>query len=130
VSGRPAGCRTVVVPHADARVATTSGWRTPAGGIWRAALGLVVGAAVFTVLSSWLDRRAQRGREQSHGSEKLDVDAAAEEKRPSSASTSGAAGIALLAAVTLMPEAYDKGGPLVALSTTAGFVLSFVLATL
>lgn len=31
---------------------------------------------------------------------------------------------------TLMPEAYEKGGPLVALSTTAGFVLSFVLATL
>jgi ZIP family zinc transporter len=31
---------------------------------------------------------------------------------------------------TLMPEAYEKGGPLVALSTTGGFVLSFVLATL
>jgi ZIP family zinc transporter len=31
---------------------------------------------------------------------------------------------------TLMPEAYEKGGPLVALSTTAGFVLSFVLSTL
>jgi ZIP family zinc transporter len=29
-----------------------------------------------------------------------------------------------------MPEAYEKGGPAVALSTTAGFVLSFVLATL
>ena len=200
------------------------------GGIWRAAVGLIVGAAVFTVLSAWLDRRAQGGREQSHGSETLDVDAAAQEKRPSSASTSGAAGLALLAAVTLdgvpenvalgvslgggtgglallaaifvsnfpealvgsasmraqgrsqgfilgtwltcaalltlavivgagplsnaspetislplafaagavlasladtlMPEAYEKGGPTVALSTTAGFVLSFVLATL
>lgn len=31
---------------------------------------------------------------------------------------------------TLMPEAYEQGGPLVALSTTAGFVLSFLLATL
>ena len=31
---------------------------------------------------------------------------------------------------TLMPEAYEKGGPLVALSTTGGFVLSFVLSTL
>jgi ZIP family zinc transporter len=31
---------------------------------------------------------------------------------------------------TLMPEAYEDGGPAVALSTAAGFVLSFVLATL
>ncbi len=31
---------------------------------------------------------------------------------------------------TLMPEAYEKGGPTVALSTAAGFVLSFYLATL
>ncbi len=31
---------------------------------------------------------------------------------------------------TLMPEAYEKGGALVALSTTSGFVLSFLLATL
>ncbi len=31
---------------------------------------------------------------------------------------------------TLMPEAYEQGGPTVALSTAAGFVLSFVLATL
>jgi ZIP family zinc transporter len=30
---------------------------------------------------------------------------------------------------TLMPEAYEKGGPIVAVSTTAGFVLSFVLST-
>jgi ZIP family zinc transporter len=28
-----------------------------------------------------------------------------------------------------MPEAYEQGGPTVALSTTAGFVLSFVLST-
>jgi len=31
---------------------------------------------------------------------------------------------------TLMPEAYEQGGPTVALSTTAGFLLSFVLSTL
>jgi ZIP family zinc transporter len=31
---------------------------------------------------------------------------------------------------TLMPEAYEDGGPAVALSTAAGFVLSYVLATL
>lgn len=200
------------------------------GGIWRAAIGLVVGAVVFTVLSALLDRLAQGRRPQADGSEKLDVDAAAADRAPSSASTGGAAGLALLAAVTLdgvpenvalgvslgegtgglallaaifvsnfpealvgsasmreqgrsgtfilgtwlacaalltlavvlgagplsaaspqtlslplafaagavlasladtlMPEAYEKGGPLVALSTTAGFVLSFVLATL
>ena len=42
------------------------------------------------------------------------------------------AGGAVLASLadTLMPEAYEKGGPLVALSTTAGFGLSFVLSTL
>ncbi len=31
---------------------------------------------------------------------------------------------------TLMPEAYEQGGPTVALSTAAGFLASFVLATL
>jgi zinc transporter, ZIP family len=29
---------------------------------------------------------------------------------------------------TLMPEAFEHGGPAVALSTAAGFVLSFVLS--
>ncbi|GAA0810940.1 ZIP family metal transporter [Spirilliplanes yamanashiensis] len=200
------------------------------GGIWRAALGLIVGAVVFTVLSAWLDRVARGGRPEEHGSEKLDPDAAASDRAASAASRSGAAGLALLAAVTLdgvpenvalgvslgegtgglallaaifvsnfpealvgsasmraqgrsqtfilgtwlacaalltvavvvgagplsgadpetislplafaagavlasladtlMPEAYEKGGPTVALATTAGFVLSFVLATL
>jgi ZIP family zinc transporter len=200
------------------------------GGIWRAAIGLIVGALVFTVLSAWLDRAAHPGHDEPHGSDKLDPDAAATDRAPSAASTSGAAGIALLAAVTLdgvpenlalgislregtgglallaaifasnfpealvgsasmreqgrsqkfivgtwltcaalltvavvvgagplsqtspeaisvplafaagavlasladtlMPEAYEKGGPLVAMSTTAGFVLSFVLSTL
>ena len=200
------------------------------GGMWRAALGLIVGAVIFTGLSAWLDRLAEGRQKESQGSEKLDPDAAASDEAPSTASTTGAAGIALLAAVTLdgvpenvalgvslgegtgglallaaifvsnfpealvgsasmreqgrsqrfvfgtwlgcaalltlavvlgagplssaspetislplafaagavlasladtlMPEAYAKGGPLVALSTTAGFVLSFVLATL
>ena len=200
------------------------------GGIWRASLGLIAGAVVFTLLSQRLDRVAEGRREEDHGSEKLDVDAAAQNAAPSPASTSGAAGLALLAAVTLdgvpenlalgvslgggtgglallaaifvsnfpealvgsasmraqgrsqtfilgtwtvcaalltlavvvgagplsgaapetislplafaagavlasladtlMPEAYEQGGPAVALSTTAGFVLSFVLATL
>lgn len=200
------------------------------GGIWRAALGLIAGAVVFTFVSQRLDRLAEGHREEDHGSEKLDVDAAAQDETASPASVSGAAGLALLAAVTLdgvpenlalgvslgegtggfallaaifvsnfpealvgsasmraqgrsqkfifgtwaacavlltlavvvgagplsatspetislplafaagavlasladtlMPEAYEQGGPTVALSTAAGFVLSFVLATL
>lgn len=199
------------------------------GGIWRAALGLLAGAVVFTVISQRLDRMAEGHREVDHGSEKLDVDAAAQDAAPSPASVSGGAGLALLAAVTLdgvpenialgvslgdgsggiallaaifvsnfpealvgsasmrtqgrshafilgtwtlcalllilavvigagplsaatpetlslplafaagavlasladtlMPEAYERGGPTVALSTAAGFILSFVLST-
>jgi zinc transporter, ZIP family len=200
------------------------------GGIWRAAAGLIVGALLFTLLSQRLDRLAEGHRKADHGSEKLDADAAASDTPTSAASVSGAAGLALLAAVTLdgvpenialgvslgegtgglallaaifvsnfpealvgsasmqaqgrsqrfilgvwticaivlalavvvgagplstarsetlslplafaagavlasladtlMPEAYEQGGPTVALSTTAGFVLSFVLATM
>ncbi len=200
------------------------------GGLWRSVLGLVVGAVVFTVVSQQLDRMAEGHQEEDHGSEKLDTDAPASDSAASPASVSGAAGLALLAAVTLdgvpenvalgvslgegsgglallaaifvsnfpealvgsasmraqgrsqafiigvwtvcavvlalavvlgagplssaspetlslplafaagavlasladtlMPEAYEQGGPAVALSTTAGFVLSFYLATL
>lgn len=200
------------------------------GGIWRAAAGLIVGAVVFTVISQRLDRLAQGRQQEDHGSEKLDPDAAAADRPAATASVSGAAGLALLAAVTLdgipenvalgvslgegtgglallaaifvsnfpealvgsasmqaqgrsqryilglwtlcavlltlavvigagplsrtspetlslplafaagavlasladtlMPEAYEQGGPTVALSTTAGFVLSYVLSTL
>ena len=200
------------------------------GGIWRAAIGLLIGAVVFTVISHQLDRWAEGHHEEDHGSEKLDQDAAASDASPSAASVSGSAGWALLAAVTLdgvpeniamgvslgegtgglallaaifasnfpealvgsasmraqgrsqsfivgvwavcallltmavvfgagplssadpetlslplafaagavlasladtlMPEAYEQGGPAVALSTAAGFVLSFVLATM
>jgi zinc transporter, ZIP family len=76
------------------------------GGIWRAALGLAVGAVVFTVVSLWLDRMAEGHRKDDHGSEKLDLDAAAKDAPPSPASVSGAAGLALLAAATLdgIPE--------------------------
>jgi ZIP family zinc transporter len=76
------------------------------GGIWRAALGLMVGAVVFTVVSQRLDRAAEGSREVDHGSEKLDTDAAAQDAAPSPSSVSGAAGMALLAAVTLdgVPE--------------------------
>jgi zinc transporter, ZIP family len=199
------------------------------GGIWRAALGLAVGAIVFTVVSYGLDRMAEGHRTDDQGSEKLDTDAAAVDAPASAASVTGAAGLALLAAATLdgvpeslvlgvslsegsgglallvaifvanfpealvgsasmraqgrsalfilgswtlcavllvfavvlgagplavatpetlslplafaagavlaaladtiMPEAYEQGGPTVALSTAAGFVLSFVLST-
>lgn len=81
------------------------------GGIWRAAIGLIVGAVVFTGLSALLDRWAQPG---SHpipadkyvGSAKLDTNAAAVDRPATPASTRGAAGMALLAAVTLdgVPE--------------------------
>ena len=76
------------------------------GGIWRAALGLAVGAVVFTLVSQQLDRMAEGHRKDDHGSEKLDVDAAAQDAAPSPASVSGAAGLALLAAATLdgVPE--------------------------
>ncbi|MBO1769094.1 ZIP family metal transporter [Agrococcus sp. TF02-05] len=80
------------------------------GGIWRAAIGLLVGALVFTLLSALLDRAAQPGKgapaDEVAGSAKLDTDAAATDARASKASTRGTAGLALLAAVTLdgVPE--------------------------
>ncbi len=77
------------------------------GGLWRAALGLAGGAVVFTFISQFLDRLAEGDAgEDDNGSEKLDQDAAADDRAPSSASISGSAGLALLAAVTLdgVPE--------------------------
>ena len=81
------------------------------GGLVLAAVGLFAGAVVFTVLSALLDKWAQPGgkdvpADEYQGSAKLDTDAAAQEKRSSSTSTRGAAGLALLAAVTLdgVPE--------------------------
>lgn len=81
------------------------------GGLVRAVLGLLAGAVVFTVLSAFLDKWAQPGgkglpADEYQGSAKLDTDAAASDARASSASRRGAAGLALLAAVTLdgVPE--------------------------
>jgi ZIP family zinc transporter len=81
------------------------------GGIVRAAIGFMGGAIVFTVLSAFLDRWAQPGEQavpadKVQGSAKLDTDAAASDRPPTSSSTRGAAGLALLAAVTLdgVPE--------------------------
>jgi len=79
------------------------------GGIWRAALGLSLGAIVFTVVSQRLDRLADGHRQEDSGSEKLAIDAAAEDAAPSPASVSGAAGLALLA--TNFPEAWLAARP-------------------
>ena len=81
------------------------------GGIWLAGIGLFVGALVFTGLSALLDRWAQPGSrskpaDEYQGSAKLDTDAAAAERPATAATVRGAAGLALLAAVTLdgVPE--------------------------
>ncbi len=78
------------------------------GGPWRAGLSMLAGAVVFTALSAALDRWAAPGRaeEDGRGSTKLDKDAASSDRAASSSSTHGAAGLALLAAVTLdgVPE--------------------------
>lgn len=94
------------------------------GGILRAAGGLLVGAVVFTVLSALLDRWAQPGSrskpaDEVEGSVKLDTDAAAADRAPTSASTRGTAGLALLAAVSLdgVPENLALG---VSLGESAG----------
>ncbi len=76
------------------------------GGLWRAGLGMFLGAVVFTALSALLDRWAQpdaggHGNPTEHGSAKLDKDAAATERPATAASATGTAGLALLAAVTL-----------------------------
>ena len=56
---------------------------------------------VFTLVGQRLDRMAEGHRKDDHGSEKLDLDAAAQDAPPSPASVSRAAGLALLAAATL-----------------------------
>ena len=75
------------------------------GGLWRSVLGLLAGAMVFTVISQRLDRLAE-GHRPDDGSEKPNTDAPASDAAPSSASVTGSAGLALLAAVTLdgVPE--------------------------
>jgi len=75
------------------------------GGAVRAALGLAAGAVVFTGLSVLIDRYVAKD-DDPDGSDKLDKDAATNERSASAASMSGGAGLALLAAVTLdgVPE--------------------------
>ncbi|HZN19049.1 MAG TPA: hypothetical protein VFB84_12885 [Micromonosporaceae bacterium] len=75
------------------------------GGAVPAAIGFAVGATVFTLVSAWLDRRVQAGAPAA-GSAKLDTDAASSEPTASASGAGAAAGLALLAAVTLdgVPE--------------------------
>jgi ZIP family zinc transporter len=89
------------------------------GGLGRAVLGLAAGAVVFTVLSALLDRVAEGRRPDDSGSVKLDPGAAASDAPASAASTTGAAGLALLAAVVLdgVPENVALG---VSLTTQGG----------
>lgn len=62
-----------------------------------------------------LDRYVAKDEpDEDDGSPELDEDAAA---------------VIASRADTLLPEAFEQGGPLVALSTALGFVLSFLLAT-
>ncbi len=88
------------------------------GGAVRAAIGLAVGALVFTAASVVLDRYAADS-DDPDGSAKLDKDAASSERPATSASTSGGAGLALLAAVTLdgVPENVALG---ISLNATGG----------
>ncbi|HET8660164.1 MAG TPA: hypothetical protein VFM55_14340 [Micromonosporaceae bacterium] len=75
------------------------------GGAVPAAIGFAIGATVFTLVSAWLDRRVQAAAPAA-GSAKLDTDAASSEPTASASGAGAAAGLALLAAVTLdgVPE--------------------------
>jgi ZIP family zinc transporter len=88
------------------------------GGAVRAAGGLALGAVVFTGASVVLDRYVAK-EDDPDGSAKLDKDAAASERPATSTSSSGGAGLALLAAVTLdgVPENVALG---ISLETTGG----------
>ena len=55
------------------------------GGLWRSAVGLLIGAVVFTLVSHRLDRLAEGNRAEDHGSEKPDTDAPASDAAPSPA---------------------------------------------
>jgi ZIP family zinc transporter len=88
------------------------------GGAVRAAVGLTAGAVVFTGASVILDRYVAKD-DDPDGSTKLDKDAAASERPATSASVTGGAGLALLAAVTLdgVPENAALG---ISLQATGG----------
>jgi zinc transporter, ZIP family len=76
------------------------------GGALPAGLGFAAGAIVFTAVSAWLDRRVEHPAGDSAGSAKVDTEAASDEPGISASAAGSAAGIALLAAVTLdgVPE--------------------------
>jgi ZIP family zinc transporter len=87
-------------------------------GAWRTGIGFVIGAAVFVAIDSWLDRRVA-DPSLTDGSAKLDTEAATREPDVSASERGSAAGLALLAAVTLdgVPENLALG---VALGEEAG----------
>lgn len=102
------------------------------GGLGRAVLGLALGAAVFTALSWWLDRRAEGKAGDEDGSTKLDPDAAAADAAATSASKSGAAGLALLAAVVLdgVPENLALGVSTTGTTGGAALLAAIVVSNL
>jgi len=75
------------------------------GGVLPAGLGFAAGAVVFTLVSAWLDRKVETPADPA-GSPKLDTAAASTEPGASPSAVGKAAGLALLAAVTLdgVPE--------------------------
>ena len=94
------------------------------GGAWLSGVGLVAGAIVFVLVSSWLDRRVAHP-DVGQGSPKLDTEAATEEDDVSAAEKGKATGFALLAAVTLdgVPENLALG---IALAEETGGVVLLV----
>jgi zinc transporter, ZIP family len=92
------------------------------GGGVRTSIAFIVGAAVFVAIDAWLDRKVANPA-LTDGSAMLDTEAATREDDSSAAEKGSAAGLALLAAVTLdgVPENLALG---VALEEEAGgFVL-------
>jgi ZIP family zinc transporter len=102
------------------------------GGLGRAVIGLALGALVFTALSWWLDRRAEGQAGDEDGSTKLDADAAANDAAATSASKSGAAGLALLAAVVLdgVPENLALGVSITGTTGGAALLAAIVVSNL
>ncbi|MEJ3745927.1 zinc permease [Actinomycetes bacterium KLBMP 9797] len=94
------------------------------GGAVPAGLGFAAGAAVFTVVSAWLDRQVEHRAGGQAGSPKLDTEAASTGPAPSASAAGSAAGIALLAAVTLdgVPENLALGVAMAG-EQTGGLVL-------
>ena len=62
------------------------------GGTWRAGIGLLAGAGVFTAVSAWLDRYTGTTPEREGGSPKLDRDAATLRARVAECAAPGGSG--------------------------------------